>query len=178
LTPVDLIKNAILAAIAYRLAVKLWRKLRQPSAELSGLQLRLRPLWRLQAFGYALAGLGVLAGYTIVAFPTELNPPFWAVYVIVIVVGGGILVAVHAAELEKRAVAPAITGPPQPLTRSARYAIASKLTLAISFATFFAALSVSSLRRYAALEQPLLVVAYTLMGLALVFAGLGAWTPK
>jgi len=178
LPPVDLIKNAILAAIAYRFAVKLWRKLRQPSAELSELQLRLRPIWRLQAFGYALAGLGVLAGYTMFAIPTKVNPPFWAVYVIVIVVGGGILVTVHAAELEKRAATPPIPGPPQPLTRSARYAIAWKLTLAISFATFFAALSVSSLRGYAALEQPLRVVAYTLMGLALVFAGLEARTPK
>jgi hypothetical protein len=121
------------------------------------------PLWRWQALGIFLAVIAVAAWFVLMGL---VPLPFWTFYVLVILVGGGVLVAVHARILETQAS----TSPS--LLRTARdpYDIGSKISMIGFFVGLFASLSVENFRQYAWLAHPLMVGAYVLLGLTFVLA--------
>jgi len=174
---VTLVKLAILFAIAYPFAARVWRNLRRPVGDLSEQERRLVRFWRWQAVGISLAGI-VLALWLLL-LPTLVphHVPFWAIYAVVLLGGSGVLIAAHARTLESRA-SDSLGSQRLRVTISTRYDIAWKAALIGSLVALFSSLSVTSFRSYAWLAHPLLVATYVLIGLALVLAALAGWTGK
>jgi hypothetical protein len=171
---VDLIKNAILAAIGYRVAVKLWRNIQKSRGAVTPEERRLATLWRWQAFGLAVAAIPILTLWLLHSFVDERYVPFWTVYAVVITVGAGALVFTRAKNLESQSVVK-----PQLVDRASSasrpFEIGWKVALILSFSAFFASLSLSSIRPYQWLAQPLMVVTYVALSLAFLLALLVGW---
>jgi hypothetical protein len=169
---VVLLKTTILVTITYPVVARIWRNLQRPSESLSESERLASPLWRRQALGVAIAAAGLVAMFVLPLLP---GIPFEAIYIVIGGMGAGVLLTVHARTLEAR-----LTSPQRPIsqerTTSDRFDIAWKVALIGSCASFFASLSLSSLRSYAWLAHPFMVATYVLLGVGLVSAALSGWT--
>jgi len=125
--------------------------------------------------GIGVAAIALAVGLVLFA-PAASQLPFWILYALIILGGGGVLIVVHARGLESARSAPASQR--VPVTTSDRYDVAWKVALVGCFAAFFASLSVTSFGTSAWLAHPLMVATYVLMGLVFVLAALAGWTSK
>ena len=172
----SLVKLAIVCAVAYPFVARVWPNLRRPAAALSEHERSLLPLWRWQAVGIGVAVVALAVWSVLLAAPAPSQVPFWIVYALIILVGGGVLMVVHARQLESRRSAPASKR--VPVTVSDRYDVAWKVALVGCFAAFFGSLSVTSFGTSAWLAHPLMIATYVLMGLVFLLAALAGWTSR
>jgi hypothetical protein len=170
MTLIPLLKVGIIGLLASPLVARVWKNLRR--RETDG---RLVHLRRWQGVGITVAGVALVVGFVLANSSSAPHLPFWTLYAVILVVGGGVLLAVHANTLESRVLSSPKTDR-HVSTKSQRYDAAWKVALILCFGVFFTALSVTSFRGSAWLGPPLLVVTYVLMGLTFVLAAVAGAT--